>query len=81
MFKHTYFCAFHGLLWKSIIQLPITLGSPTCSVLRGQNYVPVIKLQPCRLSLPKGNASSEDKAAMEVTGMSHFIQWGFFEDA
>jgi len=50
-------------------------------VLRGQNYVPVIKLQPCRVSLPKGSVYSDDRAALEVTEMSHSIHRGFSEDA
>lgn len=81
VFKHTTLRPLHGLLWKSSIQSPVTLGSPACSVLRGQNYVPDIKLQPYRLALPKGSVYSDDRAALEVTGMSHFIHQGFFEDA
>lgn len=33
---------------------------------------------PCQKGM---NASSDDKTATEVTGMSHFIQRGSFEDA
>lgn len=71
----------HWLLWKSSIQSPATLMSPTCSFLRQQNYVPVTKLQLYRLSLPKGSVSSDDRTALEVTRMSHFTHQGFFEDA
>lgn len=81
VFKHTTFCPLHGLLRKSSTELPTALDSPACPVLRGHNYVPVAKLQPCRLSLPKGSVSSDDRAALKVTGMSHFIHRGFFEDA
>lgn len=81
MVKHTTFCPLHKLLWKSNIQLPLALGCPSCSVLRGQNYVPVKKLQSYRLSSSKGSVPADDRAALEVTGMSQFIPWDFFEDA
>lgn len=81
LFKHTTFFPLHRLLWKLSIQPRVTFRPFACSVLRGQNYVPVIKLQPYRLSLPKGSVSFDDRATLEVTGISTFIHQGSFEDA
>lgn len=81
MVKHKTFCSLHELLRIPSIQFPLTLGSPSCSALRGQNYVPVKKLQFYRLSLPIGSVSADDRSALEVTGMSQFINCSFFEDA